>query len=64
MGQDQEDWRLGVAERPAAVLFDLGGVLVSLAGIPMFRRWLGDHLTDEDIWNLWLDSPAARPEPS
>lgn len=46
--------------RPRAVLFDLGGVLVALAGIAMFRGWLGERVSEEEMWNLWLDSPAVQ----
>jgi putative hydrolase of the HAD superfamily len=42
------------------VLFDLGGVLIELAGVATFRSWLGDRLTAGEIWRRWLTSPAVR----
>ncbi len=46
--------------RPRAVLFDLGGVLVALAGIALFRGWLDNKVSEVEMWNLWLDSPAVQ----
>jgi HAD superfamily hydrolase (TIGR01509 family) len=42
------------------LLFDLGGVIVELSGVPVWRRWLGDRLSDREIWEGWLHSPAVR----
>ena len=42
------------------VVFDVGGVLVELTGVATFRSWLGNRLTDEEIWRRWLASPAVR----
>lgn len=44
----------------AAVLFDVGGVLVQVAGVERLRRWKGFHLSDDAIWRLWLGSDAVR----
>lgn len=43
-----------------AVLFDVGGVLVELGGLDVFRAWSGSDMSDDDIWHLWLASPAVR----
>ena len=42
------------------VVFDVSGVLVELTGVATFRSWLGNRLTDEEIWRRWLASPAVR----
>jgi putative hydrolase of the HAD superfamily len=42
------------------VLFDVGGVLVELTGVPTMLRWLGDGITREELWRLWLVSPSVR----
>lgn len=41
------------------VVFDLGGVLVRLGGVPVLRRLLGTD-SDEEIWRLWLQSSWVR----
>ncbi|MCH2170367.1 HAD family phosphatase [Myxococcota bacterium] len=41
------------------VLFDLGGVLVELVGMPTLRRWAGEA-DDEALWARWLTSPWVR----
>jgi putative hydrolase of the HAD superfamily len=42
------------------VLFDLGGLLIEISGVDMFRSWVGDRFSVEDIWHRWLTSPAVR----
>jgi putative hydrolase of the HAD superfamily len=42
------------------VLFDLGGVLVEVNSPASLTRWLGDRLTMEQVWPLWLASPVVR----
>ncbi len=42
------------------LLFDLGGVIVELAGMPAFRAWLPRGMSDEEIWERWIRSPAVR----
>lgn len=42
------------------VLFDVGGVLVELGGLDVFRGWTDGRMTDDEIWGLWLASPAVR----
>ena len=42
------------------LLFDVGGVLVQLSGIDIMLGWLGNTMTAEDLWRLWLRSDAVR----
>jgi glucose-1-phosphatase len=42
------------------VLFDLGGVLIELRGVATMLGWLGDSVSVEDMWKLWLSSPVVR----
>jgi putative hydrolase of the HAD superfamily len=42
------------------VLFDLGGVLVDLSGVPSMLAWLNNRMTDEELFAMWLKSPAVR----
>jgi glucose-1-phosphatase len=42
------------------VLFDAGGVLVELSGVPTFLGWLDNRYTVEEVWHLWLNSPTVR----
>lgn len=42
------------------VLFDLGGVLVELSGVPTMLGWLGNRVSPEELWRLWLTSPVVR----
>lgn len=44
----------------AVVLFDLGGVLVELAGVPTMLRWLENQLDADQVWAEWLTSPVVR----
>lgn len=41
-------------------MFDLGGVLIELTGVPAFSSWLGDRMAPDEIWRCWLASPAVR----
>lgn len=43
-----------------AILFDLGGVLIELAGVERMLEWCPDVATTEDLWRRWLHSPAVR----
>jgi putative hydrolase of the HAD superfamily len=49
-----------VAEDIRVVLFDLGGVLVDVIGPISLLRRLGDRLTREQLWEMWLRSPVVR----
>lgn len=41
------------------ILFDLGGVLIELSGVPQMSAWSG--ITDaEELWRRWLTSPSVR----
>lgn len=42
------------------VLFDLGGVLVELSGIPLLIEWMGGQISREQLIEMWLTSPAVR----
>jgi putative hydrolase of the HAD superfamily len=42
------------------VLFDVGGVLVELAGVATILGWVADRWTPAEVWHKWLHSPAVR----
>ena len=42
------------------VLFDLGGVLVELSGLPTMLAWMDNRLSAEELSNIWLASPVVR----
>ncbi len=42
------------------ILFDLGGVLIELTGIPTMIAWTRGRLTPDQLWERWLSSPAVR----
>ena len=42
------------------ILFDLGGVLIELAGMPTMMAWTRHTLSPEEFWKRWLASPAVR----
>jgi len=42
------------------ILFDLGGVLIELTGVPALLAWIGNRLTPEELWRMWLSSPVVR----
>jgi glucose-1-phosphatase len=49
------------APRPFDVIvFDLGGVLVELGGVPRMLELLSHRLTVEELWTRWLTSPSVR----
>ncbi len=41
-----------------AILFDLGGVLIRLGGLPTIAHWT--NWSDEKIWERWLFSSSVR----
>jgi len=45
---------------PTHLLFDLGGVIVELAGRPIEEAWLTGQHSAAEIWALWLTSDAPR----
>ncbi len=44
----------------SVVLFDLGGVLVELAGVPTMLAWMNNRISPEELRTMWLRSPAVR----
>ena len=42
------------------ILFDLGGVLVELTGVPVMLQWTNHRYDTEGLWKAWLNSPAVR----
>lgn len=42
------------------ILFDLGGVLVELTGVPTMLTWTGKKFDEEMLWAAWLNSRAVR----
>jgi HAD superfamily hydrolase (TIGR01509 family) len=42
------------------ILFDLGGVLVELAGVEKMLEWSRDIDSTEELWRRWLHSDAVR----
>jgi glucose-1-phosphatase len=41
------------------ILFDLGGVLVELAGVPKMLEW-SDATSADELWRRWLQSEVVR----
>jgi glucose-1-phosphatase len=42
------------------LLFDVGGVLVRLSGVEVMLEWLGNTVTADELWRMWLQSAAVR----
>jgi HAD superfamily hydrolase (TIGR01509 family) len=42
------------------LLFDVGGVLVQLGGVETMLEWLGNRVTADEFWRMWLQSPSVR----
>lgn len=42
------------------LVFDLGGVLIELTGIPVIMNWLNEPVSEDEIWKKWLRSPSVR----
>ena len=51
---------LKIGDQIRVVLFDLGGVLVELRGVPTMLAWLNHRVSLEELWALWLSSPVVR----
>jgi len=49
-----------IADEIHIVLFDLGGVLVELRGVPAMMTLLNNRVSIEELWRLWLESPTVR----
>jgi putative hydrolase of the HAD superfamily len=43
-----------------AILFDLGGVLIELAGVEQMLAWSPGVADTRELWRRWLHSPAVR----
>jgi glucose-1-phosphatase len=48
-----------MADKIAGVLFDIGGVLVALDGVPSMAALLGLEADHEALHALWLASPSV-----
>ena len=42
------------------LLFDLGGVLVELAGTERMLHFAGNSMTESRLWEMWLNSSVVR----
>lgn len=42
------------------IVFDLGGVLVELTGVPTVLGWMNNRVKEDEMWRMWLLSPAIR----
>jgi len=42
------------------VLFDVGGVLVELSGVPAMLAWMENRVSREELLSMWLTSPVVR----
>jgi putative hydrolase of the HAD superfamily len=42
------------------LLFDVGGVLVELSGVEVMLEWLGNTVTADELWRMWLQSASVR----
>jgi putative hydrolase of the HAD superfamily len=42
------------------ILFDLGGVLIELTGVPTMLAWTRGRFSESQLWDRWLSSPAVR----
>jgi putative hydrolase of the HAD superfamily len=49
-----------MADNIKVILFDLGGVLVELSGVPTMLGWSGEAITPDMLWRRWLSSAAVR----
>ncbi len=43
-----------------AILFDLGGVMIELAGVERMLEWSPTLGTTDELWRRWLSSTAVR----
>lgn len=51
---------MSAGKKVRLVLFDVGGVLVELSGLPQLLAWLGNRLTTDQVITLWLNFPSVR----
>ncbi len=52
--------RSTAADEIDVVLFDVGGVLVEMKGVPTMLAWLDNKVKVDELWALWLSSPVVR----
>jgi glucose-1-phosphatase len=57
---ERESLPPGGTARIDAILFDLGGVLIELAGVEQMLAWCPDLPGMDAMWRRWLQSPAVR----
>ncbi|HEX9405617.1 MAG TPA: HAD family phosphatase [Steroidobacteraceae bacterium] len=50
----------GPPEHIRVLLFDVGGVLVQLSGVDTMLEWLGNAVTTDELWRMWLQSESVR----
>lgn len=50
----------GMTRKYKAILLDLGGVLIQLAGMPTMMQWTRHALSADQFWQRWLTSEAVR----
>jgi putative hydrolase of the HAD superfamily len=48
------------SRRHDAVLFDVGGVLVQLSGVPTMMEWTRQRYSVPELFHRWLMSPVVR----
>lgn len=48
-----------MADKIKGILFDVGGVLVALDGVPLMAKLLGIEPHHENLHAIWLASPAV-----
>jgi putative hydrolase of the HAD superfamily len=48
------------SSRIDTILFDLGGVLIELAGVEQMLAWSPGIADTHELWRRWLHSPAVR----
>lgn len=42
------------------ILFDMGGVIVRLRGLPILEKWFDEPKQPKEVWRIWLTSEAPR----
>lgn len=47
-------------DRVTTLLFDIGGVLVDLQGPPFHLDWLSSGMTEQQVWDYWLQSDVVK----
>ncbi len=60
MHMDKHTFMPVASDSIEVLLFDLGGVLVELGGVPKFLEWLDHSMSVDEMWRRWLQSPAVR----